>query len=412
MQDTELYERLLGLKAPWSVEKVAVDFEAVQVDVFAVHKSGSSWACPECDKALPLYDHSDERVWRHLDSMQFKTFLHARVPRVDCPDHGVRQVKVAWSEPRSRFTTLFERFAIQVLQQMSISGASETLRVSWDEAHQLMRRAVARGLKAKKAKRLRYIGIDEKAVKRRHVYFTVICDLEHGTVEHVADEHKVESVQGFFRTLSPAEIEGIEAVALDMWPPYIAAVAKLLPNAETKMVFDKFHIMQLVNRGVDMVRKKEHRALRADGNEELSRTKFLWLTAEERLSRDQRARFQQLQALNLKTGRAWALKESLRAMWNYTSASWASKFWKGWYGWAMRSRLEPMKRVARAIASHLPNVMTYFHHRITNAVAEGLNSKIQTVLKRAYGYRNLENFKTAIYFHCGGLPLLPTHGEP
>jgi len=411
MQDTELYEGLLGLKTPWSVEKVAVDYKSLRVDVFAVHKSGESWPCPECGKSFPLYDNSEERAWRHLDSMQFKTFLHARVPRVECPEHGVRQVKVSWAEPRSRFTTLFERFAIQVLLEMSVTGASETLGVSWDEAHLLMRRAVARGLRAKHAKTLRYVGLDEKAAKRRHVYFTVACDLEAGTVEHISDDRTVESVEAFFSTFSEEKMRELRAVALDMWRPYIHALRRILPNAQTQMVFDKFHIMRLVNDGVNMVRKREHRRLRSAGSDQLMRTKFIWLTAKENLNRDQRLRFKELQSLNLKTGRAWALKESLRGLWRYSSETWARKYWKRWYSWAIRSRLEPMMKAARTIAAHLDNVMTYFKHRITNAVAEGLYSKIQTVLKRAYGYRNLENFKTAIYFHCGGLPLLPTHAE-
>ncbi len=412
MQDTELYEGLLGFKAPWSVERVAVDYKQLQVDVFAKHAEGISWPCPECGKALALYDHSEARVWRHLDSMQFKTFLHARVPRVDCPEHGVKQAKVPWSEPRSRFTTLFERFAIQVLLEMSIVGASRTLRISWDEAQHLMRRAVARGLRAKKAKRLRYLGIDEKAAKRRHVYFTIFSDLTTGTVEHISDERTADSVKGFFATLSEEKRGELEAVALDMWRPYIFALQKELPNAAAQMVFDKFHIMRLVNEAVNMVRKREHRALRAEGDESLMRTKFIWLSAKENLNEEQLERFKELKSQNLKTGRAWALKESLRHFWRLSSATWARKFWARWYGWAVRSQLEPMKKVARTIAAHLTNVLTYFNHRITNATSEGLNSKIQTVLKRAYGYRNLENFKTAIYFHCGGLPLLPTHGEP
>lgn len=412
MNDTELYRRLLGLESPWAVERVALDMKQLQVDVFAAHEEGVAWPCPECGAALTIYDHSEERTWRHLDSMQFKTYLHARVPRVKCPEHGVHQVKVPWSEARSRFTALFERFAIQVLQEMSISGASEVLRVSWDEAHLLMRRAVTRGLKAKKREQLRHLGVDEKAVRRRHIYFTLVCNLDKATVEYVAEDRKAESLDEFFDTLTLEQRDGIEAVAVDMWRPYTFSLQRNLPDADKKVVFDKFHVMRLVQDGVNMVRKREHRALRQEGREDLTRTKHLWLTGKEKLNTDQRKRFRELQALNLKTGRAWALKESLREIWSYAQETWARKYWKRWYGWAMRSRLEPMKKAARAIAAHLDNVMTYFRHRITNAAAEGLNAKIQMVLNRACGFRNPENFKTAIYFHFGGLDLFPaTHAK-
>jgi len=413
MKDTELYRQLLGLQSPWSVARVAVDLKAQRVDVWAEHSEGQHWPCPSCGQELALYDHTEERSWRHLDTMQFATYLHARVPRVKCPKDGVHQVSTPWAEPRSRFTMLFERLAIDVLLEMSVRGASRVLRISWDEAEHLMHRAVSRGLKAKERRPLRYIGVDEKAVTRGRRFFTLVCDLERGVIEHIADERKIESLDSFFSARSREELSSLEAVALDMWPPYIASLRKNLPDADSKMVFDKFHIMRLVTTAVDTVRKRENREHRATGSTLLTGTKYLWVTGKERLNDRQRQRFSELKAVNLKTGRAWALKESLREMWSYRSPSWALKFWRSWYGWAMRSGLEPMKREARMIAAHLPGVLTYFKHRITNAVAEGLNSKIQTVLKRAYGFRNLENFKTAIYFHCGGLRLHPaTHTYP
>jgi len=180
-----------------------------------------------------------------------------------------------------------------------------------------------------------------------------------------------------------------------------------VPGADSKMVFDRFHIMRHVVDAVDKVRKQEHKALMQAGDATLTKSKYLWLTNPSNMTDQAKARFDELKGVELKTARAWALKEALRELWSYTSLAWAAKFWKRWYFWATHSRLTPMVNAAKLIARHLPNVLTYFTHRITNAVAEGLNSKIATVQKRACGYRNPNNFKIAVYFHCGGLNLYP-----
>jgi transposase len=199
---------------------------------------------------------------------------------------------------------------------------------------------------------------------------------------------------------------------MDMWPPYMNSVRAYLPGPEQKIVFDRFHIMQHMGTAVDTVRKREHKTLRSHGLDTLTGTKYLWLYAAENLPKAHRQRFHQLKAINLKTARAWAIKESLRALWHYHRRGWANRYWKHWYFWATHSRLTPVIEVARMIQRHLPGVLNYFDHRITNAASEGLNSKIQTIKKMAYGFRNRTHFKTAIFFHCGGLQLYPdTHGN-
>jgi transposase len=198
-----------------------------------------------------------------------------------------------------------------------------------------------------------------------------------------------------------------------MWEPYLNSVRAYLADPERKIVFDRFHIMQNVGRAVDSVRKREHKALRAQGVELLTGSKYLWLYSQEHPPERHRERFDALKSANLKTARAWAIKESLRLLWGYRRRGWALRFWKRWYFWATHSRLQPVIEVARMLQRHLQGVLNFFAHRITNAVAEGLNSKIQTIKKMAYGYRNREHFKTAIFFHCGGLQLYPatTHGN-
>jgi transposase len=412
MQDTELYRRMLGLEAPWSVERIELDLEKQQVDVHAIHSDDAKWMCPECAVVFGIYDHSEVRTWRHLDSMQFKTFLHARVPRVNCSEHGVKQVKLPWAEPRSRFTAMFERFAIDVLLRADVTGAAKLLRISWDEAWHLQERAVSRGLKAKKSRVLPHLGVDEKSFTKRHNFVTLVCDLESGSVEHVGEGRSTASLQSYFDTLSSDQLAGIKAVTLDMWPAYITAVRNALPDSSSKLVFDKFHVMQNVNHAVDLVRRQEHRELAGEGKNTLAKTRYLWLHAQENVPEAHRKYFEALSSLKLRTARAWAIKESLRAFWKCPSLAAATLHWKRWFGWAVRSKLKPIAYAARTIRNHLEGVLAYFSHHTTNAMLEGVNSKIQTVKKRAYGFRNRDNFKTAIFFHCGRLQLYPvTHAK-
>jgi len=410
MQDTELYRQLLGLSAPWKVVRVELDVPKQRVDVWTDHED-ATWTCPECGREAGLYDHSEERAWRHLDSCQFQTYLHARPPRVKCPEHGVRQVQLPWAEGRARFTLMFERFAIDVLSQTDVSGATRILRISWDEAWHILERAVRRGLASKQQQVCRYIGVDETASARGQRYVTVVCDLEAGTVEHVKEDRKVEGLASYYSALSDEQRVGIEAIAMDMWTPYLRATRDWIADAEHKMVYDRFHVMQHVGLAVDIVRKSEHKALRAEGDDTLVGSKYFWLYSAENLPEKYEDRFAALRRLNLKTGRAWALKESLRELWSYRSPFWAMRYWKRWHNWATHSQLKPMIRAAATVKRFLQPIFNFFRHRITNAVAEGLNSKIQAVKRMANGFRNTEHFKTAIYFHCGGLQLHPTHGE-
>ena len=216
MQDTALYQYLLGLRLPWTVSRVNLDLNEERVDVWAEHARDATWACPHCAEPLALYDHADERTWRHLDSCQFQTYLHARIPRVACSEHGVVQVLVPWAEPRSRFTRLFERLAIDVLRQCDVSGATRILRISWDEAWGLMERAVTRGRQRKVRTVVRRIGVDEKAAAKGHRYLTLVCDLDNGTVEHIAVDRKQESLGSYYAGLTQEQLDGIEAVAMDM----------------------------------------------------------------------------------------------------------------------------------------------------------------------------------------------------
>jgi transposase len=389
------------------VSQVKLDVQGQRIDVWVEHAAGVRWPCPECAGLLGLYDHAEARVWRHLDSCQYRTYVHARIPRVQCATHGVLQVTVPWAEAQARFTRLFERLAIDVLRECSVTGATQILGLSWDEAWHLMERAVARG-QARKAQRVvRHVGVDEKAAAKGHRYLTLVTDLEAGSVEYVGEDRKQTSLEEYYQRLSVEQREAIEAIAMDMWEPYIQATHAYVSDAAEKIVFDRFHLMGYLSQAVDTVRKQEHRERLAAGDETLKGTKYLWLYSRENVPDSRRQEFTTLRHLELKVGRAWAIKETLRQLWRYRYPATARRFWKRWYFWATHSRLKPIREAAATLKRHLTNILTYFRHRITNAVSEGLNSKIQTIKKWAYGFRNIEHFKTAIYFHCGGLDLYP-----
>lgn len=409
MQDTKLFETILGLHAPWHLVRVELQVTDQRVDLWAEHDADTRWPCPECQQLLACADHAEERTWRHLDTCQFQTHLHARVPRVQCPTHGVKQVRVPWAEPRARFTQLMERLIIDVLRQCStVTGACRILQITWDEAWRVMERAVGRGRARKEARLIRYLGVDEKSFRKGHVYHTIVCDLERSTVEHVAEDRRVESLGSFFDQLTVPQRAAIEAVAMDMWDPYIRATREGLAHGATCVVFDRFHIMREMTRAVDLVRKHEHRTLRRiNGASVLSGSKYLWLYSQERLPAKHAERFAQLRALNLKVGRAWALKEALRTLWTYQRLSAAQRFFRRWFHWARCSRLEPVRRAAATLKRHADGILRYCQHPITNAATEGLNSKIMAIKRKACGFRNPRNFQTAIYFHCGGLDLYP-----
>jgi transposase len=405
MRDVELYATILGLTPPWKVVAVDVDVKGEQVTV-KVDPGPGPFPCPECHTPASGYDRNRRR-WRHLDTCQLQTWIEAEIPRVQCPAHGVKQITVPWAEPGTRFTMLFERFAIDLLQECSVSGAAALLRISWDEAWGIKGRAVARGLARRSAEICPRLGVDEKAITKGHRYLTIVADLDRQRVLFVNEERTEESLTDFWHTCTPAQLEGLEAVAMDMWEPYVQSVCTQVPQGATKIVFDKFHIVKHLHEAVDKVRRIEHRLLLRQADKRLTGTKYLWLRRPGDLSPEQRRQFRQLRGSDLKVARAWALKERFRQFWEYTYRGVAQTFFALWFWRATHSRLKPMAQVAWLIRRHLPNVLTYLQHRITNAGLEAVNATVQWVKKTARGFRNVEHFKTAIYFHCGGLDLYP-----
>ena len=326
MQDRELYRRILGIESPWKVERVELLRADGEVHVFLEHDEQGRWPCPECNAECALHDHQPERRWRHLDTCQYRTILHAQPPRSDCPEHGPRVVRLAWAEPSSHFTALFEALAISWLKQASQKGVAELLALSWDEIHGILERAVKRGLARRGAEPIPHLGVDEKSFRKRHRYVTVVNDLKRSRVLFVAIGRRKASLDGFWETLSQEQRTSIEAVAMDMWDPFVASTREHLEEAEKKIVYDKYHIAAHLSKAVDQVRRAENIRLRASGDKRLTGTKYAWLRHPANFTEDSWRDFRILRESDLKTARAWALKGTAMRLFDFRRAAVARKF--------------------------------------------------------------------------------------
>ena len=411
MNDVELYQAVLGIESPWKVARVKLALDEGQVDVHVEHGRGERFACPQCAAMCPVYDHAPERTWRHLDTCQYRTLLHAEPPRVKCSEHGVRQVRLPWAERKSQFTLLFEAFAIDVLRATDVSRAAGILRISWDEAWTIQKRAVKRGeaRRAKQNRAIKQMGVDEKSPGRGKAMFTIVSDLERKTVEWIGDGHKGATLDEYWESLTKAELAAIEVVAMDMGQAYFNSTLRQVPGAVKKIVFDRFHVMQAATRAVDQVRRNEHASiLRRGAKSPLSKTRYLWLYSEENLPERHLARFADLKDSEMKTAKAWGMKELLRNLWSFEYKPAAGRFLSSFIRSAKAMQLAPLRKLAGTLTDKCKNILTYIDHCVTSATCEGLNSAIQAIKTRGRGYRNRGNFKTAIYFALGGLDLYPT----
>lgn len=406
MRDTDLYGRILGIEQRWRVSGVELRLEDGEVEVSVEHGGEGKLPCPECGSPSSRYD-TRARRWRHLDTCQYRTILRAEVPRVECSEHGVKTVRVPWSEPGSSFTALFEALVIDWLRAANTSAVADLLGLSWDQVDGVMQRAVRRGLARRELDVPEHLGVDETSFQKRHEYVTLVADTAQGVVQHVADGRGKGALAGYYESFSVEELEGIRSVAMDMWGPYIAATVGAVPGGEDKIAFDKFHVAMHLGAAVDRVRREENRVLRDQGDETLKGTKHLWLYHPENLPQHRAPQFDALVGKALKTSRAWILKELAMEMWECSDRESAQEIFRAWYSWAIRSRLAPIKRVARMLKRHLHGVLNAIVARVTNARIEGLNTMIQWLKRSARGFRNRDRFRNAIYFHLGGLDLYP-----
>ena len=406
MDDKELYRQILGVVAPWEIENIDLDMEKDRVDIYLQWPYKQEGICPECGKSCKIHDRREERIWRHLDTCQLKTFIHCRIPRVKCEEHKTKTMEVPYAEDMSRFTRQFERIAIQFLQSSeNRKKTAQNLRLSWDEINHIMEKSVKRGLSRRKNEPIKHLGMDEKSFLKGQSYVTVLSDTEGKRILDVVQNRDTEAVDKLWGTLTEKQKESVAAVSMDFWKAFINGAEKHVPVAA--IVHDKFHVMKYMNEAVDYVRKAEHKFLTAQNNGTLKGTKYLWLKAKENLTKENKKDFKDLNINQLSVGRAWNRKELLRRLWDYRYEGSARKFFKKWYFSATHSRLKPVIKVAKMLKRHLENILTFVKYRITNAFAEGINSVIQHIKATARGFRSFKNYRTSILFYCGKLDLYP-----
>jgi transposase len=411
MEDKALYSEILGLKPPWEIVDIKLDMEHERVDIYVEWPYITEAACPVCRENnqatyCKVHDRRKERVWRHLDTCQMKTFIHCHIPRITCPCHGVKTIKIDWADEKVRFTHLFERLAIQMLQMSANrSQTAKILRVSWDELNRIMSRAVDRGLSRRQNEIILSIGMDEKSFMSGHSYVSVMTDHKRKRVIDVAENRDENAVDTLWLGLSKKQLENVQSVCIDFWKAYISGARRHAPQAD--IVYDRFHVSKHLNDAVDKVRKREHRKLCNENDNRLSKTRYLWLKNPENWTTQDENCYAVLSKNQLAVGRAWNRKELFREFWELPTIEEAKAFFKHWYFSATHSRLKPIIEVAKMLKRHLEGLLTWIKHHITNGLAEGFNSKIQQIKSIARGFRNFKNYRIAILFHLGGLDMIP-----
>jgi transposase len=399
------YGMLLGIGSPWRVVRAKLEIDRRLVDIEIEHDPMKPVCCPECGKECARHDHAPERCWRHLDVMQFTTQIRARIPRCNCPVHKVTTVRAPWAEPGSHFTLMFEAFAIEVLlASASIVQAVELLALDWDSVQRIMDRAVERGLVRRSTEEVKAVGLDEKSFGRGHDYVSIMTDLGKRRVLEVVKDNTAEAAQSLWDCLPDAQLKQVEAAAMDMSAGFAKATRLMAPDAH--IVHDRFHVSKHLNEAVDKVRRDENRRLVEQGDESLKHTKFLWLQGAA-VSGEKALAFEDLCSRELKTAKAWYFKELFVEFWAQPDGISAKSFFEQWYSSAIKSKIEPVKKVARMLLNHLDGLINYFDHRITNAITEGFNSRIQAIKAAARGFRSFKNYRTRILFFCGKLDLTP-----
>lgn len=411
MNDKKLYEKILGITPPWNVTDVHMEISTKTITIYVREKGGVVHRCAECNRKVSIHDHRVRR-WRHLPTCQFRTIIEARVARVECPEHGVHQLHVPWAEENSSLTALFEALVILWLQEASIAAVARLMGLSWSQVDGVLQRAVERGLAKRESKPSKSIGIDETSYQKHHEYVTILSDRTSNAVVDVLDDRRQESLQEYFSQLPQNHKDAVQTIAMDMWDPYIAAIRNTFCNWEELICFDRFHIAQHYGKALDKTRAVEHRQLHKElGESVLTRTKHSWLQNSSRTDNRSRRWFLTLTRANLKTSRAWAIKETASQLWGYVTRGHASRAWKRLIGWMKKSRLPAMQKLAKTIEGYLWGILNAVIKQVTNAKAEAINSRIQWIKKMACGFRNRKRFRNAILFHLGKLDLVPKNVE-
>jgi transposase len=352
--------------------------------------------CPECGCPWVFRKGSVERVFRTLPVGGKASFLSMEVPRVECPQcRTLRQVSLPFAEERERMTLPFKRYVLELSRKMNIKDASDHVGVSWDTVKEIQKDWLLRKFKHVRLKDLKFIGIDEVSVGKGHKYLTTVIDLKSGAVMYVGDGKGADALAPFWKRLKAARAQ-VKAVSMDMSKAFISAVSTNLPKAV--IVFDKFHVMKLMNNALEKVRRR----IQSDSDEEakarLKGLRWLLLRNRENLDGDKGEDASLDMALESQTELAltYLMKEKLRLFWKELSKKAARQFINAWIKSAESSGIGELKRMAKTLNSHIDGLLSWWDFEISNGPVEGTNNKIQTMKRMAYGYRDMEFYKLKI----------------
>jgi transposase len=407
MDQNNLFAVGLGLSAPWKVVRSGLEEASEQGKVLYVDidfEDGEKFPCPICGRRCSVYD-SEVKQWRHMNFWQHATYLSARVPRVECPEHKVKQVEVPWARPQSGFTLMFEALIMALAREMPVAAIGALVGEHDTRMWRIVRHYVGRAHAAQDWSTIQAVAIDETATRKGHRYATVVVEVDLSAENparllFMTPDRTAGSVGEFVQEM-PAHAASppqVRIAAIDMSAAYQKGVTDYLPSAQ--VVFDRFHVMKLAGEAVDGVRKE----LRAQG---LDLKGAMWALRGnwENLKQEQRELRLELCARHKALARAVALRESLQETWQWPGPMSAELHLKGWCAWASRSRLAPFQKLAKTIKNHWQGILAFFPHRVTSAAIEAINGIIQTARRRARGFRNFQNLKAIAYWMAGRLDL-------
>lgn len=364
--------------------------------------------CSGCDRTRPGYDKSsDPRRFEFVPLWGIMVYFVYRMRRVNCPDCGVKVEKVPWAEGKSVLTTEYKWFLAKWAGRMAWQDVAEAFRVSWDRVYDAVKHAVSWGLTHRSLDGIESLGIDEVQWKRGHKYQTLVYQIDEGCKRllWIGPERTAKTLLRFFHLFGRERTKKLKFICSDMWQAYLKVIAKKAPQAIH--VLDRFHVMQKLSKAIDKVRAAEVKQLKADGYEPyLTGGRWLLLKRPENLSERQEAKLSELLRYNLKSVRSYLLKEDFQQFWTYTYAGWAGKFLDAWCTRAMRSKIDPMKAVAKTLREKRELLLNWFRAEgaLSSGVVEGFNNKLKLITRKSYGFRTQEAYETALYHNLGALP--------
>ena len=363
--------------------------------------------CSGCGQRRPGYDTLPERRFEFVPLWGIAVFFVYGLRRVNCRQCGVKVERLPWAEGKSHLTTTYQWFLAGWAKRLSWQQVAKAFRTSWANVFRSVQMAVNWGMAHRSLEGIKAIGIDEIQWRKGHKYLTLVYQIDSGCKRllWVGKERTAKSLMGFFRMLGATRSAALRFVCSDMWQPYLKVIAKKAGQAVH--VLDRFHIMSKMNKAIDEVRAAEAKRLQRDGYEPvLKHSRWCLLKRPENLTEKQTVKVKELLKYNLQTMRAYLHREDFQRFWEYRSPAWAARFLKEWLGRVMRSRIEPLKKVARTLREHEALILNWFRAKgtMSSGVVEGLNYNVKLAMRKAYGFRSQELIKVALYHQLGALP--------